>query len=382
VKWTSSKPTTSYVRVYQGNDYVSEQGQVAFAQSHEVKIVGLTSEVSYRYKLVWNDQSGNIEESDWYETKTAATPQVTDLKAEVISPSKVNISWSTNYNAVSKVEYGIGSFDKTISLDGNGSSFAKQVEGLNAGSNYQLRVKAKTMDNSEFTGGLTFTTPPLPSISNLKFDYLPSAATSVRASWNTNVDSTSFVNYRVKGESTWKTLSDATMAKDHVLEIKDLQDNTDYEITAKSVDKYQNEVVSDTQHYATPFDTRAPKVKNLTIEVKASGFGTTQKAQVVATWETDEPATSQLEYAPGISGQEYANTTKEDSTLSTSHVVIASELDPSKIYHLRAVSKDRAGNKGASEDTTVITGKVQQSVIDIIMNSLERSLGWIFTVFR
>jgi hypothetical protein len=37
---------------------------------------------------------------------------------------------------------------------------------------------------------------------------------------------------------------------------------------------------------------------------------------------------------------------------------------------------------GNSDDTTVITGKMQSSVLDIIVNSLEKSLGWVFSVFK
>jgi hypothetical protein len=150
---------------------------------------------------------------------------------------------------------------------------------------------------------------------------------------------------------------------------------------ASGRDQYGNEAKSDTNTVSTPFDSRPPKVSNLMIEVKSSGVSSSQKAQIIVSWETDEPSTSQVEYGPGISSNSYPSKTQEDTTLTNNHVVIIPELEPAKLYHLRAVSKDRAGNLANSTDTTAITGKVQKSVIDLIINSLQQSLGFLSRMF-
>src|SRR5690606_29234814 len=119
--------------------------------------------------------------------------------------------------------------------------------------------------------------------------------------------------------------------------------------------------------FTTPDDTRPPKISNFSVEIRSSGIGSAQKAQLVASWETDEPAKSQVEYGPGIASDSYPLKSQEDAALTTNHVVIVSELEPAKLYHLRAVSRDASGNAGTSVDTTAITGKVQRSIIDLIV---------------
>jgi hypothetical protein len=162
--------------------------------------------------------------------------------------------------------------------------------------------------------------------------------------------------------------------------VSNLTDLTPYTFQARSVDKYGNTATSLQTNFTTPDDSRPPKILNMTVEVRSSGVGATQKAQLVVNWETDEPGSSQVEYGPGISSDSYPSKTQEDPVLTTTHVVIVPELEPAKLYHLRAVSRDRAGNAGTSDDTTSITGKVQKSVVDIIITSLQRSLGFLSAV--
>jgi hypothetical protein len=376
VSWRSSKPTTSYVRVVSGNDYASEFGQSSPTLDHTVKVVGLEPEQAYQYKLVWTDASGNPGESPLFTTTTSTAPAIRNLQAQVLGTSSALISWETTELSSATLKYGIGGLTNEQSLSGVATRFSQQLTGLQAGSSYQARVEARTQDGYPYYSVITFQTPPLPKISNLRFDYLPSAQATVRASWTTNVASTSLVRYRT-GDGAFKTVSSAELVTDHTLVISDLLDNAVYELVAQSTDQFGNSGVSDTQRYETPFDTRAPKISNLTVEVRSSGIGSSQKAQIVVSWETDEPATSQIEFGPGIASDFYPSKSQEERGLTTNHVIIVSELDPAKLYHLRAVSRDRAGNQGASVDTTAITGKVQRSVIDLIVNSLERSLGFL-----
>ncbi|MCD6422058.1 hypothetical protein J7L13_01760, partial [bacterium] len=95
----------------------------------------------------------------------------------------------------------------------------------------------------------------------------------------------------------------------------------------------------------------------------------------------DEPATSQVEYAPGIEG-EYTLSSKEDPTLSEYHTVIIPGLNPESIYHLRVLSKDKAGNLAKSEDLVFITAKPKESLYDIILRILYKHFGWIIRRFK
>jgi len=205
--------------------------------------------------------------------------------------------------------------------------------------------------------------------------------TTYRFRWKTNVATDSIIYYTDnKGKKQSK--SSPEFATNHELNVSDLADKSVYSFTVTGLDPHGTSLKYPyTTEITTPKDTRKPKISNLIVEIKSSGFGANQKAQAVVSWNTDEPSTTQVEYEQGISGNEYKNKSKTDIAYSTSHAVILSDLEPSKIYHLRAVSSDPSGNTGYSEDTTTITGKQQDSILDIIITSLQRSLGWIFKIF-
>jgi hypothetical protein len=64
------------------------------------------------------------------------------------------------------------------------------------------------------------------------------------------------------------------------------------------------------------------------------------------TWDTDEPATSRVEY--GTSAASYGNSTVEDGDLVTGHSVELKDLTAGREYHYRVVSKDSSSNEKIS----------------------------------
>jgi len=368
----------SFVRVYEGNTYVSEQGQNKYVFYHTVKVVGLEPEKKYRYKLIWTDESGNLGESNWYSTSTSEAPAVSNFKAEAVSPSRVLVSWSISEDCHAILSYGIGSMDNSVEIAGFSSTFSYVLDNLKGGSTYGARIKATTKEGYVFYSDFySFTTPPLPSISNLRFEsILDRSEPAVRATWSTNVETTSSVFYGPKGGSK-QEISKSDLAKDHEIEIGGLADNTVYEIYVKSTDKYGNVAQSDINTFTTPLDTRPPKIYDIYIESSNVGRGKEDKAQIVVSWKTDEPATSLVEYGEGISGDNYTYRTIEDKTLNDTHLVIIPDLKPQTPYHLRVISTDKGGNTSKSEDNPAIPGAVNKSVLNIILDTLSKVFGWL-----
>jgi hypothetical protein len=95
----------------------------------------------------------------------------------------------------------------------------------------------------------------------------------------------------------------------------------------------------------TTIDPTAPVISVVT----SSGI---TKAAATITWDTNEAASSQVEYGPT---EEYGSTTTLDETKLTSHSVDLSELKAGKTYHYRVLSKDAADNQAASGDETFTT---------------------------
>jgi len=63
--------------------------------------------------------------------------------------------------------------------------------------------------------------------------------------------------------------------------------------------------------------------------------------------------------------------------LTFNHLVIISGLTPSKVYHLRAIAKDKAGNIGRSIDTVTITPKATENALNLVITNLQEAFGFI-----
>jgi hypothetical protein len=92
-------------------------------------------------------------------------------------------------------------------------------------------------------------------------------------------------------------------------------------------------------------DTTPPAIASVTAtDLTAAG--------ATITWTTDEAADSQVEYGPTTA---YGGTTPLDATLVTGHAQSLAGLAPGTLYHFRVASRDAAGNRAVSADSTFTT---------------------------
>lgn len=376
VAWTSTKNTTSYVRVYEGNDYVSEQGQTSYTMTHSVKVVGLEPEKSYRYKLVWSDESGNLGESEWFNTTTSTAPQVNDLKVDLLGPTSANVSWKDSISANNTIQYGESAYSTTIDTSGLATTGSYKLENLVSGKTYQLRINATSEDGTRFFAGTSFSMPPLPEISSVTYEITNGGVPGAIVSWRTNVETTTSLFYGPQGSSK-KEIATSDKVKDHTANITSLPNSSTYEFFVAGTDIYGNKAQSSVLSFSTPADRRPPTISDIVTETSNVGLNKQDKAQIIVSWRTDEPSSSLVEYDLGLTGSEYKQRSSEDKNMTDSHIVILSDLQPSQPYHLRVVSIDKEGNKTESEDITIIAGDVPKSIFNIITNSFENVFGWL-----
>lgn len=386
VAWRTDRVASSFIEYGTDKNAIGKEkggetiGTLDLVEDRTVKLAGLEPETTYYYQAVWVDQDGNQGRSELLSFITGLRPKISDVKISNVTLTAATVSWTTTTVATSEIRYG-----KTKALgsviddsDNTGKKHTVRLDDLDDTSLYYFVIAGSDTDgNSIASDEYTFTTLTRPIVSNFAVEPVRDApTTTLRMTWLTNVPTTSVVVYGPTGGVS-QSKSNADYVTAHEIQVTDLGENTPYTLLARSVDEYGNTATSDSLNLTTPDDSRPPRITNLNIEVRSTGVGETQKAQLIVTWETDEPATSQIEFGPGISSDNYPSKTAEDNALTNSHTVIVPELEPAKIYHLRAVSRDRAGNAGTSSDTTAITGKIQRSVVDIIVNSLQRSLGFL-----
>ncbi len=100
-----------------------------------------------------------------------------------------------------------------------------------------------------------------------------------------------------------------------------------------------------------------------------SGVGISGIMEIRATikWETDELATSQVEYGRSDAYGSIAVLYKQ---MNTSHSVSLSGLEPNTTYHFRVKSEDEVGNEVLSRDYTFVTLKPATEVGGIISSDI------------
>ncbi len=394
ITWTTSRTADSKIQygTTSGSYNSVEPSNSDQVSSHSIQLTGLTPGTTYYYKAKWTDEDGNTGTSDEKSFTTSPAPTVRDVTASSIGLSSVILQFTSNGASSVKIYYGsTTSFggSKTISTSTSETTYTAQLTDLSDGTKYYYKINTFDSDGTEYEGTvLDFTTLPRPKITNVRIQQVSNTAqTELLISWNTNTEISSIVTYYPEGNpaETQDDVNVALVSGEHKMIIRGLLPQTDYLLVVKGRDKIGNEAISDSQRLTTATDTRAPEISGLHIEgsnvpaVASNGQDST--AQLVVTWNTDEPATSQVEFGEGT-GTTYAQKTQEDSNLTTNHLVIISNLTPSKVYHLRAISSDKAGNVGQSIDTVMITPKTTDSALNLVIANLLSIFGFLGGIGR
>jgi peroxiredoxin len=132
------------------------------------------------------------------------------------------------------------------------------------------------------------------------------------------------------------TKADETLVTNHSATLSALKSSTKYKLTLISTDKSGNEtrleiaLTTPLQPYANPTIISEVKVFNIT------------DSSATITWQTDVPATSQVEYG---TMNAYGSTTPPDNELTTSHSVALTGLKPSTTYYFGIKSQGAGGNE-------------------------------------
>lgn len=382
-KWTTDRDADSFIQIGTSTAYGMTQGQLGGVEVHTVNISGLAPGTTYHYRAMWRDSDGNIGYSSDKTLRTTDAPAISEVKVTDITLNSAIVSWKTNTVSTSTVYYG-----ETISYGGklddiSGSQVTThtiKLEKLDHTSTYNFKIGGTdTEGNALSSDNYVFSTLTFPRVSNVKYTQIKEATSATyEFTWDSNVATNSIVQYRGAGSDDTKEAVASAYVTSHKLRISNLSDNANYIIVVKGRDEHGNESSLETVNLKTDLDTRAPAISDVTVETSIIGAGKDAKGQLVVSWLTDEISTSQVEYGIGVAGDSYSSKTQEDTTLTTSHVVIISDLTASTSYHFRIISKDKAGNKAESNDNSALTEQATDSVIDIVINSLEKTVGWIF----
>lgn len=388
ISWVTDRTSDSKVSygTSPGTYFESEPSNSTQVTDHAISLTNLSPGTTYYYKTKWTDEDGNTGASEEKSFTTDPAPTVTDPKLKRAGLSDVDLEFKLKGAAKVRVYYGeTASFGgvKELSTSTTESVYTMTIDKLSDGVKYFYKINTYDSEGNEYQGSvLSFETMPRPKISSVRIQEVRGTAqTTVLISWLTNTETSSIVTYYPEGKpEDARDEVNVTLKKDeHRIVVKSLLPQTNYVLLVKGRDKSGNEAESEPQKFTTLTDTRPPQITNLRIEgstVASKENNAEQTAQLTISWDTDEPATSQIEFGEGT-GTSYAQKTQEDSNLSQNHVVVISGLVPSKVYHLRAVNKDKANNTGNSVDTVTITPKATDSALDLVLKNLQNIFGFL-----
>ncbi len=387
ITWSTDRPSSSSVAYSTDKSYAESRGQIDNVTAHKVLLTGLQPGTGYYFKVQSLDDNRDYAADTAYSTeysfKTDVAPGVAEVTVSDINLTSAIISWKTTTIATSKIYYGLtNTYGQELS-DNSGSGVTThnvKLTNLSNSSTYHFKIIGTDTDgNNLVSDDYNFDTLMMPRISNVTFEQQHNTATStLKVSWDSNVPTTSTVLTYEGSSTSAKETSLSTLSTKHSILVPNLKDNTVYRMAAEGRDAYGNLAISDSNRVTTAYDTRPPGISNIVTESTTSGYGLDTVAQIVVSWDTDEPSTSQVEYAEGITGDSYPMSTAKDGSLSSSHVVILRDLKPSSSYYFRVVSADASNNTAKSEAGSALTGFIQSSILDTVLKSLQGTFGWLF----
>lgn len=383
ILWSTNRTSSSFVKYGKtSGSYGEEVGSSTQVTAHEVSLKELDPGATYYYKVLWSDEDGNTSSSDEYSFTTNAAPNVADVKITDVSISTAYVTANITYATEATLQYGPTTAyggSASIPVSKTGGLYSVKLEDLEQDTLYHMRIVAEDDEGNVYNGeDKTFQTLPVPKITNVKAQQVAGLPTAtVRLLWSSNTEISTIVTYYPTAHPEQaKDKINLTRSLLHELVIGDLVDETDYTILVKGRDVVGNEAVADVLKLKTAADLRAPEILNLTVESTIVGIGDDAKAQIIVCWDTDEPASTQVEYNLGTSTT-YGSTTQEDTNLTTNHCTTISGAQPAQIYQLRALSKDKSGNNGASFDTVIVTPAATKDVLNLVVNKLSSTFGFL-----
>jgi len=349
---------------------------------HSVTLSNLSPGTTYYYKALWTDSDGNTGTSYESSFTTNPPPQVSGVHATNVSLYSGYITFSISNAVQATVEYGATTSyggEVSIATSPSTSTYSVPLSNLSSGTGYNYRIIMQdTSGNLFYSDNYTdLVTLQAPEISNVRLAQVTDTVVpTVMVSWDSNTPVSSIVSYWPANDtSQTQTKVDVKLQKGlHQVFLQGLSSKTAYTLIVKGVDSMGNQASSYTQNFTTATNTMPPLISGLNVQGEVSQ--SSGNDQLVVSWSTDTPSTSQVEFGVGA-GSAYSQKTQESTHLVLNHLVVIPNLIASQVYHLKAISIDESGNIGYSIDTVTITPGANQNAFNLVLSNLGQAFGFL-----
>ncbi|MFZ2192614.1 MAG: fibronectin type III domain-containing protein, partial [Candidatus Moraniibacteriota bacterium] len=373
INWLTDIPASSVV-TYSTNSDLSDSiefhGSETLTEEHEVRVTDLTPGTRYYYYVKsTDDQNGTAIDNNGGDYYFFATTQ--DLVAPIItfdhdndildvSESKATITWLTNEQATSKIEYGpTTAYGEEMTNNNLNTNQIFRLANLTKGTTYHFKISStdendniseddNNGDSYTFTTlDLTDYTPPVITFNPVS-DITNILDTSARISWITDESASAKVEYGTDPDNLNLEKENVHFNTDHIIELTNLSFNTTYYLKITSADPNSNSTTDDNDGELFSFTTTDSADRTSPIITFDPNTGVTNIANTSARiiWTTNEAATAKVTYGTAINNLDQ---TAENIKYNTNQIINLENLISNTTYFFKIESHDINNNN--AEDT-------------------------------
>lgn len=423
VQWVTNEPADGQVEYGVTAAYGSSTALVsALSTSHSIVVGGLSPNTLYHYRIRTRDSGGNLgTQGGTFTTAPPDTvaPVLSSIQTTLVGPTSARITWLTNEDADTQIEYGATvAYGTQSPLNATPTTgHAVSLTGLTSGATYHYRVRSRdTAGNLALSADQTFSTsapgtcpcsiwpltsaPAVPSqsdtsavelgvrfradsdgyITGVRFYKGPSnTGVHTVTLWSNGGTAIATANVAFESASGWQEVAFATpvaITANTTYVASYFAPNGGYAVdlgalyspvTAPPLQALADNVDgrSGVYRYQTPgFPTSTYLASNYWVDVvfvrapDTTGPAFTNIASsTTSTTATITWTTDELSNSQVQYGltTSYGSSSTLSTTLTTAHNVGLSGLAANTLYHYRVLSSDAAGNLSMSTDRTFTT---------------------------
>ncbi|TXH60523.1 MAG: hypothetical protein E6Q84_04515 [Thiothrix sp.] len=266
-----------------------------------------------------------------------------------ITTKKATISWSTDRDSDSRVQYGEGSgdyFNEEPSNSDQVTDHEIELSNLSPGTTYYYRTKWTDEDgNIGVSSEKSFSTSPAPTVKDVvaKKVGLTTATLSLTVTGASKVRILYGVTEAFGGVTEQIT---ATTESTYDVELSDLLDGTKYYYQVNAYDSEDNVYEGTILFFTT---SPRPKISGVKVQqVKGTATST-----VLLNWVTNTETSTIVTYYPV--GNTSLSQDKVDLKLVKNHQLVLRDLLPQTDYTIIAKGRDKGGNEAVSEPQKITT---------------------------
>lgn len=389
VVWTTDELAYGYVEYGTTSSYGQKTPKSSSAaMDHTVSITNLTPGTIYHYRIVAEDESGNVSYSKDRSLETAfevvamdnVPPEISQIDTSGVTQSAATIHWVTDEVAQGKVEYGKTSsygLATSFSID-YAAEHSVTLSNLDPDTQYHFRVVAQDESGNEASSfdeifitdeaaiqepaptpepedTQTSTPPPAnetpvpPAFAIYHVETSSLKTTGATIIWKTNELANAQVFYS-KGQS-YELFSAVSTANStsHEIMLTNLTPATNYFYKVVSKNASGQTINKSGFEFNTLVKQKVIAVAPTILNVKVESIS---ESAATILFNTDLPAAGIVNYGTTTG---YEETDGGHTALLTSHTHPLSNLSPDTLYHFEIAVQDSLGNETIYGNTTFKT---------------------------